>query len=392
MSHSDGWKNIDEWYGDDAKSLAEDTRKHIVSTLGRDYDRADNFTKYQALAHVLKDRLIHNWIKTQRSYYDREAKRVYYLSLEFLMGRSLKNNIFNLQLEDRVPEAMKELGTDLKELERMEPDAGLGNGGLGRLAACYLDSMAAKGIPGFGYGIRYEYGIFNQSIKDGYQVEMPDNWLHYGNPWEFQRLGFMYLIHLYGRVEEYQDEGGEPRFKWVDTAKVMAMPSDMMIPGYGNNNVVNLRLWSAKPGAQFNLSLFNSGDYIRSMEDTVKTETISKVLYPDDSVSQGRALRLVQEYFFVSATIQDILRRFRKLDLPFSRLPDKVAVQLNETHAAIAIPELMRLLLDRHKLSWDEAFDICVKVFAYTNHTIMPEALERWSVDMLGKILPGICR
>ncbi|SMF36764.1 glycogen/starch/alpha-glucan phosphorylase [Desulfovibrio gilichinskyi] len=372
----------------DSESLVESICQHHLSNLGRDYGRTDKFSLYQALAYSLRDRLVGNWIKTQRSYYNHSAKSVYYLSLEFLVGKSLTSNAINLGIEKETEEALDKFGFTLEETEGAEADAGLGNGGLGRLASCFLDSMATLRIPGYGYGIRYEYGIFKQAIENGEQVELPDDWLHTGNPWEFRRRGFVFTIGLYGREEKYTHDDGSVRLRWTDRAKVMALPVDMLIPGYKNDNVINMRLWEAQPAKRFNLDLFNSGDYIRSMEDAVKTETISKVLYPSDERSAGRELRLVQQYFFVSATIQDMLRRFKKLKLDFSELPNRAVVHLNETHPAIAIPELMRILIDEHFLTWDYAWRICRRTFAYTNHTVMPEALEKWPLELMSKVLP----
>ncbi|WP_432734692.1 glycogen/starch/alpha-glucan phosphorylase [Maridesulfovibrio sp. FT414] len=388
MSKLDSSEILEQMGGLDVDSLAKSICLHHLSNLGRDYGRSDLFSLYQALALSLRDRLVGNWVKTQRSYYNQRAKSVYYLSLEFLHGKSLGSNALSLGVEKECAEALERFDAGFEEVEGAEADAGLGNGGLGRLASCFLDSMATLGISGYGYGIRYEYGIFKQNIENGEQVEMPDDWLHSGNPWEFRRRGFMFTIRLYGREEQYTHEDGSIRHRWADTAKVMAMPVDMLIPGYRNGNVINMRLWEAQPARRFNLDLFNSGDYIRSMEDAVRSETISKVLYPNDNVSKGRELRLVQQYFFVSATIQDMMRRFNKLKLDFSELPNRSVVQLNETHPAIAIPELMRILIDEYMLNWDQAWRICRRTFAYTNHTVMPEALEKWPLDMMRKVLP----
>lgn len=388
MSKIDSLELLEKMGGTDADSLTECISRHHLSNLGRDYSRPDLFSLYQALAFSLRDRLVGNWIKTQRSYYNQRAKSVYYLSLEFLQGKSLGSNAMSLGAEKECNEALKNFGANLDDAESAEADAGLGNGGLGRLASCFLDSMATLGISGYGYGIRYEYGIFKQAIENGEQVELPDDWLHSGNPWEFRRRGFMFDVRLYGREEQYTHEDGSPRQRWADTAKVMAMPVDMLIPGYRNGNVINMRLWEAQPARRFNLDLFNSGDYIRSMEDAVRSETISKVLYPSDQLTTGRELRLVQQYFFVSATMQDMMRRFKKLKLDYSELPNRAVVQLNETHPAIAIPELMRILVDEHMLNWDQAWRICRRTFAYTNHTVMPEALEKWPLDMMRRVLP----
>jgi starch phosphorylase len=284
---------------------------------------------------------------------------------------------------------MTTLGYRLEEVADWEFDAGLGNGGLGRLAACFLDSMATLALPAYGYGIRYEYGIFYQRIRGGSQVETPDNWLRYGNPWEVERPEHLYPVHFFGQVNQSFDQDGRLRFDWVDTQTIMAMAYDTPVPGYRNDTVNNLRLWAAKSTREFDLDYFNHGDYERAVSDKAQSETLSKVLYPNDNVFEGRELRLKQEYFFVSATLQDILRRYRKTSTGgFSDFPDQVAVQLNDTHPAVGIPELMRILLDQEGLSWEEAWDITVRTFAYTNHTILPEALEKWPVSLFGYVLP----
>uniref|UniRef100_A0A8C1FHL2 Alpha-1,4 glucan phosphorylase n=1 Tax=Cyprinus carpio carpio TaxID=630221 RepID=A0A8C1FHL2_CYPCA len=316
--------------------------------------------------------------------------RVYYLSLEFYMGRALQNTMINLGLQTACDEAIYQLGLDMEDLEEMEEDAGLGNGGLGRLAACFLDSMATLGLAAYGYGIRYEYGIFNQKIKDGWQVEEADDWLRYGNPWEKARPEFMLPVHFYGRVVE--EDGKEP--KWVDTQVVLAMPYDTPIPGYMNNTVNTMRLWSARAPNDFNLQDFNVGDYIQAVLDRNLAENISRVLYPNDNFFEGKELRLKQEYFVVAATLQDVIRRFKTSKrncsgpLSFESFPDKVAIQLNDTHPAMAIPELMRIFVDIEKLDWDTAWNITKQTFAYTNHTVLPEALERWPVELMEKLLP----
>lgn len=362
--------------------------KHLLFTLAKDEYSATKLDLYKSLAYTIKDQLVKRWIRTQQTYYDVDAKRVYYLSLEFLMGRALGNNLLNLKLYDETNRSVHEMGQELERLEDMEWDAGLGNGGLGRLAACFLDSMATMELPAYGYGIRYEYGIFHQKIRDGYQIETPDNWLRYGNVWEIARPEYLYQVKFYGRVEQYTDDDGEFRSTWVDTDEVMAMAFDTPIAGYGNNTVNNLRLWAAKSTREFDLEYFNTGDYIKAVQDKEKSETISKVLYPNDNVVQGRELRLKQEYFFVSATLQDVIRRFKKAHEGFEGFPDKVAIQLNDTHPAIAIVDLMRILVDLNHLPWEQAWDITKRTFGYTNHTILPEALEKWPVSLLERVLP----
>lgn len=307
------------------------------------------------------------------------------------MGRTLSNTMINLGIQTTCDEAIYQLGLDMEELEDMEEDAGLGNGGLGRLAACFLDSMATLGMAAYGYGIRYEYGIFAQKIVNGEQVEKPDDWLRYGNPWEKARPEFMLPVNFYGRVID-TPEGR----KWVDTQIVFAMPYDNPIPGYQNNVVNTLRLWSAKSPIDFNLKFFNDGDYIQAVLDRNLAENISRVLYPNDNFFEGKELRLKQEYFMCAATLQDIVRRYKSSKFGstevtrshFHHFPDKVAIQLNDTHPSLAIPELMRILMDVEKLSWDEAWDITVRSCAYTNHTVLPEALERWPVSLFESILP----
>ncbi|MCG8570365.1 MAG: glycogen/starch/alpha-glucan phosphorylase [Spirochaetes bacterium] len=364
--------------------------EHRKYSLAKDEYTATDHDNFFALSLVIRDMMIERWIKTQQTYYKSNKKRAYYLSLEFLMGRTLGNSLINLDIFEECEEAMKELGLDLSIIREEEKDAGLGNGGLGRLAACFLDSMATLKLPCNGYGIRYDYGIFNQSITNGYQVEEPDNWLKLGNPWEIERPEFEMRIRFYGWVKEFQDPFGVTRYRWEDTEDVFAIPYDIPIPGYGNDTVNTLRLWTAKATNQFNLHEFNMGNYIEAVEEKNKWENISKVLYPNDLTVMGKVLRLQQQYFFVSASLQDIIRRFLKYNDEFKKFPDKVAIQLNDTHPAIAVPELMRLLVDEHRLGWDEAWDITIKTFAYTNHTLLPEALEKWPVGMMEQLLPRI--
>ncbi|MBU0484720.1 MAG: glycogen/starch/alpha-glucan phosphorylase [Proteobacteria bacterium] len=370
------------------EELKNTINHHILSFQGRDPQRANSRDLYKAVAYTLRDVLVEKWIQTQKSYYTNGQKRVYFLSLEFLIGRSLGNSAINLGLMGQIAEAVEALGYDLEEVREMEEDAALGNGGLGRLAACFLDSMASLGIPAYGYGIRYEYGLFYQRLLNGFQMESPDNWLRYGTPWEFERPQHLHCVHFYGRVHTYKDSFGRIRKEWVDTEEIMAMACDMLIPGYLNNQVINMRLWTARASREFDFSYFSKGDYITAVQEKVESETISKVLYPSDQLREGQELRLKQQYFFVAATFQDIFRRYNKKNYPLTKLGDKIAVQLNDTHPSIAIPELMRLLMDVEGLEWDEAWKICVSTFGYTNHTLMPEALETWPVDMLAKVLP----
>lgn len=343
---------------------------------------------FTAVAKTVLEWMAKGWLKTQSSYYENDVKRVYYISLEFLLGRSLKSNLLNLGLLDLVTEALSDLGYDFNQLVEMEHDAGLGNGGLGRLAACFLDSMATLGIPAYGYGLRYDYGIFDQQIENGYQVESPDEWLRYGNPWEICRGEYLYPIHFYGKVKHSTDSRGRDVAELVDSQEILAMAYDVPVPGFNNDTVNSLRLWQAQSRHGFEFSYFNHGNYIRAIEDIALASNITRVLYPNDSISEGQELRLKQEYFLVSATLQDILRRYTKTHLSLDRLPEKVAVQLNDTHPALGIAEMMRLLVDREELDWDTAWDATTKIFNYTNHTILPEALERWSLDLFSKVLP----
>ena len=372
----------------DAESLKNSFLHHMEYSLGKDKYSATHQDSYSSIALTTRDRLIERWITTQQTYHNEHAKRIYYLSLEFLIGRTLGNSLINLDMYKEADKAMVGLGYSLEELREREWDAGLGNGGLGRLAACFMDSLATLEIPAVGYGIRYDYGIFFQSIKNGYQVETPDNWLRLGNIWEFPRPEFSYMVNFNGRVETYFDEKGHPHRRWVDTQDIIAMAYDTPVPGYHNNTVNNLRLWSAKSTREFDLNYFNDGDYIKAVSEKSVSENITKVLYPNDNIFEGKELRLKQEYFFVSATIQDIIRRFKKEHADFSEFPNQVAMQLNDTHPAIAIAELMRTLVDLEQLGWDEAWEITQKTFGYTNHTVLPEALERWAVDLMGKVLP----
>uniref|UniRef100_A0A8C2G3M7 Alpha-1,4 glucan phosphorylase n=1 Tax=Cyprinus carpio TaxID=7962 RepID=A0A8C2G3M7_CYPCA len=371
--------------------LKKNFNRHLHFTLVKDRNVSTKRDYYFALAHTVRDHLVGRWIRTQQSYYEKDPKRVYYISLEFYMGRTLQNTMVNLALENACDEAVYQLGLDMEELQEMEEDAGLGNGGLGRLAACFLDSMASLGLAAYGYGIRYEFGIFNQKISNGWQVEEADDWLRYGNPWEKARPEYMRPVHFYGRTEHHPDG-----VKWVDTQVVLALPYDTPVPGYRNNIVNTMRLWSAKAPCEFNLKDFNVGGYIQAVLDRNLAENISRVLYPNDNFFEGKELRLKQEYFVVAATLQDIIRRFKAskfgsrdiVRTDFSSLPDKVAIQLNDTHPALAIPELMRVLVDEEKLPWEKAWDICNKTCAYTNHTVLPEALERWPIDLFQTLLP----
>ena len=384
--------------GSDSVAIEQGMRGHLVYTLAELPTHVDTeWEPYVSLALSVRDRLLERWIATQEAYYASDAKRVYYMSLEFLMGRTLGNSMINLGLLDSCAKAAKDLGYELEELRDAEWDAGLGNGGLGRLAACYIDSLATLGVPAHGYGIRYDYGIFHQRIVDGAQVEVPDAWLRYGNPWEIARPLDRMRVHFYGRTNQFVNDKGRLTTQWVDTQDVFAVPYDTPIPGYQNNHVNTLRLWSARATDEFDFHEFDAGDYIGAVHAKDLSENITKVLYPNDNAFEGKELRLKQQYFFVAATLQDIIRRYKKRYRlfdeksglkTFARFAEKTAIQLNDTHPSLAIPELMRILVDLEQLPWDEAWDITTKTFGYTNHTILPEALERWTVGLFGWVLP----
>ncbi|MHB1301229.1 MAG: glycogen/starch/alpha-glucan phosphorylase [Burkholderiales bacterium] len=371
--------------------LIEDFRRHFTRTLGRDkYSKSVHYV-YSALAITLRDRLMERWQRTRYAYQETDCKHTYYLSLEFLMGRALGNAMLNLGVTDETERAMMELGLVLEELTEKEKDAGLGNGGLGRLAACFLDSCATLQLPVMGYGIRYEYGMFRQLIVNGYQVEEPDHWLRDGNVWEIERPEYMQRIHYGGRSESYRSDNGQLRMRWVDTSDVLAVPYDVPIPGYKNGTVNTLRLWKAAATDEFNLAEFNAGGYAESVSAKNAAENITMVLYPNDASENGKELRLRQQYFLASASLQDVLQRWTgSHGNDFSEFAEKNCFQLNDTHPTCAVAELMRLLMDEHGLGWDEAWDITSRTMAYTNHTLLPEALEKWPVRMFEKLLPRL--
>ena len=373
----------------DPSGIVEAFAHRMMYSVAKDEHTAGPLDVHHALAYAVRDRLMERWFKTQSAYYAADVKRVYYLSLEFLLGRALVSNIVNLGARGPYTEALRSLGYDLEAIHEEEWDAGLGNGGLGRLAACIQESAATLGLPFYGYGIRYEYGIFQQRIIDGSQVEFPDNWLRYGNPWEIPRADAVFPVRFYGHAVHRRDESGAMRASWEDTQDVWAMAYDTPIVGYGNDTVNTLRLWSAKSSREFDLARFNEGEYVRAVEDKTFSENISKVLYPRDDQSAGKELRLKQQYFFVSATLQDVLRRFHKFGgRGIEDLPTKVAIQLNDTHPVLAIPELMRVLVDTERVPWEKAWELTQAVFGYTNHTVLPEALETWPADLLARLLP----
>ncbi|CAI7780949.1 unnamed protein product [Closterium sp. NIES-53] len=378
---------MDTYIKNDVLSIQRSIVDHVEYTMARSRYKFDDFEAYQATAYSVRDRLIESWNDTQQYFKDQDSKRVYYLSMEFLMGRSLLNSIFNLGMKDQYVEALGQLGYKLEVLAEQERDAALGNGGLGRLAACVLDSMATLNYPGWGYGIRYQYGMFRQTLQDGFQHEQPDYWLTFGNPWEIERVFVTYPVRFHGTVQSYT-EAGHPRKRWVEGETVEAVAYDNPIPGYHTNNTINLRLWGAKPSGEFDLQSFNTGDYVNAILSKQKAEAISSVLYPDDRTYQGKELRLKQQHFFVSATMQDVVRRYKEEHATFDEFKDKVALQLNDTHPVLALVELMRLLVDEEGLEWGYAWNITTHTFSYTNHTVLPEALEKWPVEILEALLP----
>ena len=369
--------------GNSVEALRKSIANRLLYAVGKDLRAATKRDWLFALLYAVRDRMMDRWRETLTAAQDQDAKRVYYLSMEYLTGRALTNALLAVGILDDARAACTQLGADFDALIDLEHDAGLGNGGLGRLAACFLDAMAALGIPGMGYGIRYDYGMFAQRLQDGRQIEEPDQWLAHGNPWEFMRPEFSHTVRFGGRLVQ---DGLNVR--WIDTENVTAMAYDTGIPGHELHSVATLRLWSARATGGINLDAFNKGDYMRAVEAKNQSENVSRVLYPDDSTDHGKELRLRQEYFFVSASLQDILRRYLKNHGDFKALPDKVAIHLNDTHPALAVPELMRLLVDAHDVSWDEAWAYCQRIFSYTNHTLMHEALETWPVELIGRLLP----
>jgi starch phosphorylase len=377
--------------GMDEEALALDVRRYFGNFLGRDkYCRSSHYP-YQSLVLALRDRLMERWKHTRYAYEEEGAKHAYYLSLEFLMGRTLNNALLNLGLGEVAEAVLRRLGLELEELIDNEHDAGLGNGGLGRLAACFLDSCATLQLPVMGYGIRYEYGMFRQRVEDGRQVEEPDHWLREGNPWELERPEHTRRIQYHGRTEFYRDAKGIARARWVDSKDVLAVPFDVPVPGYRNDTVNVLRLWSAAATDEFDLGEFNAGSYTESVAAKNAAENITMVLYPNDASENGKELRLRQQYFLASASLQDVLARWElHHGNDFSQFAEKNCFQLNDTHPSCAVPELMRLLLDDHGLEWADAWRITSRTMAYTNHTLLPEALERWSVRLFGQLLPRL--
>jgi len=377
--------------GMDAEALTHDVRRYYGHFLGRDRHCRSSHYPYRALVLAIRDRLMERWKRTRYAYEEADAKHAYYMSLEFLMGRTLGNALLNLGLSEVIDPALHRLGLDLEELIDVENDAGLGNGGLGRLAACFLDSCASLQLPVMGYGIRYEYGMFRQNIENGHQVEEPDHWLRDGNPWELERPEHTRRIQYYGRTKIEHDSSGRPHARWIDTHDVLAVPYDVPVPGYRNDTVNVLRLWKAAATDEFDLGEFNAGSYPESVAKKNAAENITMVLYPNDASENGKELRLRQQYFLASASLQDVLARWELYHgRDFSNFAEKNCFQLNDTHPSCAVPELMRLLMDEYGLEWDEAWSITTRTMAYTNHTLLPEALEKWPVRMFGHLLPRL--
>jgi len=375
----------------DKKAIDEDFLRYYNRTLGRDKQHCTSHYLYEALAYTVRDRLMERWKETRFAYEEKDARRVCYLSLEFLMGRALSNAMLNLGITDAVTRVLYDYGIELEEVESAEHDAGLGNGGLGRLVACFLDSCATLQLPVLGYGLRYEYGMFRQELVNGYQIEEPDHWLRDGNPWELERPEYTQRIHFGGRTEIYSDENGARRVRWVDTHDVLAVPYDIPVPGYGNDTVNSLRLWKSTATDEFDLDEFNAGDYAEAVESKNDAEHITMVLYPNDASENGKELRLRQQYLLASASLKDVLRRWVRLhDSNFDTLAAKHCFQLNDTHPSIAVAELMRLLADEYRVGWDHAWAIVTRSMAYTNHTLLPEALEKWPVQMFRNLLPRL--
>ncbi|MBQ3545808.1 MAG: glycogen/starch/alpha-glucan phosphorylase [Lachnospiraceae bacterium] len=370
------------------KDFKKEINDYVKVISRKTLEEASQLEKYQAVAYALKDLIIDQWIATHKEYEKQDAKTVYYLSMEFLMGRALGNIIINLSERTEIKEAIEELGLDLNAIEDMEPDAALGNGGLGRLAACFLDSLATLGYPAYGCGIRYKYGMFKQKIEDGYQMEVPDNWLKNGNPFEVRREEYACEVKFGGYIRIARDENGREQFIQEDYRSVRAVPYDMPIVGYGNNVVNTLRIWDAEPMQHFMLDSFNKGDYLKATEQENLAKTIVEVLYPCDDHYAGKELRLKQQYFFVSASVQTAVKKYMDSHNDVKKLHEKVIFQLNDTHPTVTVAELMRILMDEYGLNWDEAWDVTTKACAYTNHTIMAEALEKWPIELFSRLLP----
>lgn len=362
--------------------------RHARFSLGKSCDSLESQDLFRAVSLAVRDRLMALRLETEQRYDAANAKRLYYLSLEFLVGRSLGNNLLNLEGLDNLRDALTAQGVDLEEVRAEEPDAALGNGGLGRLAACFLDSLATLDLPGYGYGINYEFGLFRQEIEDGYQREKPDSWRTDGTPWLIERPDEACVIPVYGRLEHGRDQHGNYKPVWVDWDTLTGVPHDLPIAGYGGRTVNVLRLFSARASVEFDMQIFNGGDYVRAVQKKISAETVSKILYPSDSVQVGRELRLLQEYFLVACALRDILRKYQAKNKTFEAFAAQTAIQMNDTHPALAVAELMRLLLDENGLEWEQAWQITQATCGYTNHTLMSEALERWPVGLFEYVLP----
>lgn len=372
----------------DLISLEKQFAHHLEYTIGKNKYTLGNTDIYKALGHTVRDFLIDRLNVTNERYLNEDPKKIYYFSLEFLMGRTLMNALINLGLYDIIKQMIGSFGFDLESILEFEMDAGLGNGGLGRLAACFLDSMATLNIPGFGYGIRYDYGIFNQIIVNGSQLEMPDHWDADGVPYEVVRPDITFSVGFYGHTETHITGKGKLQYRWIPGETVLASAHDCPVPGFNTSTVNYLRLWTAKSSEEFNLDYFNHGDYMKAVQDKSISENISKVLYPNDTTEQGKMLRLKQQYFMVCASLQDIIAQYKQANVSLDRLSDKIAIQLNDTHPSIGISELMRILMDQEDWDWDDAWDLTTKIFSYTNHTVLPEALETWKVSLIETLLP----
>jgi glycogen phosphorylase len=370
------------------QALQEAVRHRLRYDFAKNWEDRSRSDVFQSVALTVRDHLVERLLATEARYQEEDAKRLYYLSIEFLIGRSLSNNLINLGLYDMCREGLADMGIDFEEIQEKEMDAGLGNGGLGRLAACFLDSLATLGLPGFGYGIHYEYGLFRQEIQDGSQVEKPDYWMPSAGSLEIERPDDACVVLLYGRVEYAEDLEGNYNPIWLDWEEIIGVPHDIPVAGYGGDTVNYLRLYAARPSSGFDIGIFNEGDYIRAVRRKIYSETISKILYPSDSMETGRELRLIQEYFLVACSLRDIVRRYLREHSGFEQFPQKVAIQLNDTHPALAVAELMRILVDENNLPWEKAWEITRATVAFTNHTLLPEALEKWPVDLLGRVLP----
>lgn len=373
----------------DKDVIKEAVIRHLHCTLGTDENKANSHAWWKATSAAVQELVLEGVRKTQKTHYMNDTRAVHYLSAEFLMGRLLSNNLHNFGLFEAASQALEELGVNFSDVLEEEPDMALGNGGLGRLAACFIDSLATMNLPAIGYGIHYENGLFRQEIKEGAQIERPDTWRDYGNPWEICRPESIQEVALYGYVETKYGENGRIHKEWHPGTIVQGVPWDIPVVGYGGKNVNVLRLWESKASSHFNLDVFNAGGYVDAQSEQIQAETISKVLYPNDETEAGKELRLIQQYFFCACSLKDIIRRYKRAHGDdWSRFPEQVVIQLNDTHPAIAIPELMRVLVDRADMDWDEAWSICTRSFAYTNHTLLPEALEKWPARMIEKILP----